>query len=178
MALFTLLSMSGSYIRAGAAGNDINSHQEPPPAITYDGEALPPVPEVVRLSWDNLPNPDAELEATARAFLPDQTQYRQTDSPALYFHPTTIGDASALTFYGEKTLMERFNAGDFRGQLSEREIIEASSVTTRAKFGGSRKPTDAISEDDPGEPTEPDDDESKTLLKSARASCFTMRRAY
>jgi hypothetical protein len=238
LALFTLLNMSGSYIRAGAAGNNINPHQEPPPATSYDGEALPPVPEVVRLSWDNLPNPDAvtvgaasrivlrvanisrepmrvelfctaddggqrnekrqfgsfsldpsgskairvdlrefgftlaslkysgQLEATARAFLSDQTQYRQTDSPALYFHPTTIGDASSLTFYGEKTLMERFNAGDFRGQLSEREITEAGSVTTRVMFGGSGKPTDAISADDPGEPTEPDDDEEDSTTSS------------
>jgi hypothetical protein len=233
-ALFALMSLAVPYVHAGAGAKAINPHQETPPGGTFDGE-FPPVPEVVRLSWDNLPNPDAvtvgpasrvvlrvanisrqsmrvelfctaddggqkspklqigsfildtsrtiavrvnlkkfgfklaslkysgQLEATARIFMANQTQYRQTDSPALYFHPASVGDASVLTFYGEKSLLQRFNAGDFRGQLSEREITEAGSVTTRVMFGGSGKPTDRVSAEDPGEPTEPDDDEEATI---------------
>ena len=227
--LFTLLCLAGQSLGPVAGATGMIQQQGTHPGTGSAEEALPAVPEMVRLSWNNLPSPDAitfgspsrvvlrvanisaapmrvelfftadnggqqherrsfptmtlapsemktawvdlrsfgfmlanlkysgQLEATARAVLANQTQYHQSDSTALYFHPTRDGDASSLTFYGKKALLERFNAGDFRGRLSRETIEQPGAVTTRVMFGGSGSPSGPASGDDPGEPAEPDD---------------------
>jgi hypothetical protein len=57
-----------------------------------------------------------QLQATAHAFLNDGGQYRQAESPALYFHPNFAGGVFVATFYGEQTLLRQFRAGDFMGR--------------------------------------------------------------
>lgn len=232
VAVFALLSVAGRYTYVGAGSGAINLNQEISPGAQPDGESLPSLPEVVRLSWDNLPEPEEEvvvgqasqvvlrvanltdrvipveiaftaddggqknakknfgsitlgpsavqpipvdlrtfgfkptglkysgqLRATVRAFPDGTTRYRQTGSPALFFHPTGGSDANSLTFYGEKLLLERFNAGDFRGRLSREELTEAGAVTSRVMFGGSGIVSSTPSGDnEPEEESEPDDD--------------------
>ncbi len=230
--VFALLSVAGPHAYVGTGSGATNLNQDALSAAQPDGEALPALPEVVRLSWDNLPEPGAvvvgpasrvvlrvrnltgetmraditftaddggqkntkqnfgsvtlgpsavqpiqvdlrtfgfklmglrysgQLRATARAFPDGTARYRQTGSPALYFHPTGGSDGSSNTiFYGEKSLLERFNAGDFRGRLSREELTEAGAVTSRVMFGGSGIVSSTPSGDnEPEEESEPDDE--------------------
>jgi hypothetical protein len=214
IALIALLTVAGPYVNRGT----INAYQE---SSTDNGESLPTLRDVVRLSWDHLPAPDAvtvgkasrvmlgvanltsepmrveirltaddggqqtseqklgdinldssatktipvdlrkfgikfkdlkysgQLEAIARAFLRGETNYRQTDSRALYFHPANAS-ASLLSFYGEQALIERFNSGDFKGRISRSEIEPDGVVTSRVIFGGAGS-TDTRRYDEPDE---------------------------
>ncbi|MGI8565279.1 MAG: hypothetical protein ACR2LZ_02225, partial [Pyrinomonadaceae bacterium] len=66
---------------------------------------------------------------------------------------------SNTIFYGEKSLLERFNAGDFRGRLSREEVMEAGAVTSRVMFGGTGIVSSTPSGDnEPEEESEPDDE--------------------
>lgn len=58
VAVFALLSVAGPYSYVGAGSGAINLNQEISPGAQPDGESLPSLPEVVRLSWDNLPAPE------------------------------------------------------------------------------------------------------------------------
>lgn len=232
-ALFALLIIAEPYINSGT----INAYQE---SSTDNGESLPALRDVVRLSWDNLPSPDAvrigkasrvilriwnlssepmrveirltaddggqqtgtqevgeisldssaveaipvdlrkfglklkgmkysgQLQATARAFLKGETTYRQTDSPALYFHPANAS-ASLLSFYGEQALIERFNSGDFKGQISLAEIEPDGVVTSRVTYGGSGS-TDTRSYDEPDEVPAPEELAAEESSKKSRTS--------
>ncbi len=96
-----------------------------------------------------------QMQATARAFLKGETNYRQTDSPALYFHPAN-STASLLSFYGEQALVERFNSGDFSGQISRAEIEPDGVITSRVVYGGSGS-TDTRIYDEPDEVPAPEE---------------------
>jgi hypothetical protein len=220
--LFALMTLTIPYINNGT----INAYQESA-TDNSNGESLTALRDVVQLSWDNLPAPDAvtigkasrvvlrvanltqkplrveirltaddggqqttrqnleemtldssaiksipvdlrtfgiklkglkysgQLQATARAFPDGETSYRQTDSPALYFHPAN-SDASLLSFYGEQALIEQFNSGDFKGQVSRAEIEPEGVVTSRVFYGGSGS-TDTRIYDEPDEVPAPEE---------------------
>lgn len=233
-ALFALLTLAMPYINNGT----INAYQENP--STDNGESLPALREVVRLSWDNQPTSDAvtvgkasrvllrianltsepmrvelrltadnggqqigrqslgeinlgssateaipvdlrkfglklkgmkysgQMQATARAFLKGETNYRQTDSPALYFHPAN-STASLLSFYGEQALVERFNSGDFSGQISRAEIEPDGVITSRVIYGGSGS-ADTRIYDEPDEVPAPEELAAEESSKKDRTS--------
>jgi hypothetical protein len=225
-ALFALATLAAPYINT----KTINAYQETRSDNSINGESLPALRDLVRLSWDALPAPDAvtvgkasrtslrvenltaeplrvelrltaddggqqtgrqnpgeinldpsavkaiavdlrkfgfklktlkysgQLQATARAF-PKGGNYRQTDSPALYFHPANAS-ASLLSFYGEQSLIEKFNSGDFKGEIGRAEIEPAGVITSRVIYGG-KGSADTRRYDEPDEKLEEEEESSQ-----------------
>jgi hypothetical protein len=123
-ALFALMSLAVPYVHAGAGAKAINPHQETPPGGTFDGE-FPPVPEVVRLSWDNLPNPDAVTVGPAsRVVLRVANISRQSMRVELFCTADDGGQKSAKLQIGSfildtsRTIAVRFNLKKFGFKLA------------------------------------------------------------